>query len=217
VQIGWFGMNFLQFAITHLFGVLTPGPGFILVFENAAIFGRRSGIISSIGLNIAYIIHISVIVFFNKNNIEVNKFLLLGLNIFSILYFFYLAYRSFKNESIKKFLHFESAGSGVANVDVRFGLKILLEAFLIGFFNTKGVLMFGFLLNHFAHSGNIVYYGIWIPFALTIYHNIMIYCVTRESVRVKFIKNIRFANKVFSVLLLLFGLRMVKKCFDFIF
>ena len=32
-------MNFLQFAITHLFGVLTPGPGFILVFENAAIYG----------------------------------------------------------------------------------------------------------------------------------------------------------------------------------
>jgi len=214
VQINWFDMNFLQFAITHLFGVLTPGPGFILVFENAAIYGRRSGVLSSIGLNIAYIIHISVIIFFNKNNIEVNKFFLLGLNVFSIFYFFYLAYRSFKNESIKKLLRFENATNEVARIDMKFSLKILFEAFCVGFFNTKGVLMFGFLLTHFAHSGNVVYYGMWIPFALTIYHNIMINFITRENVRIKFIKNIRFANKVFSILLLLFGLRMVKRCFD---
>lgn len=197
-----FKMNFIQFAITHLIGFLTPGPGFILVVENSLLYNKKVGMLTSVCLNLAYLIHLSLIVFTTKMNIEsdtIPLFIQNIFNIFSAIFLLFLAYKTFKKKSIEDL--------SISDERKIADYNVFLGAFFVGLFNSKGFILFNILLDTFSNKDNIQYYAMWIPFSLTIYHYIMVRTFSNKTIRAIFIKKIKNINKVFAFLL--FGMAIL--------
>lgn len=199
-------LHFMQFVLTHLFGVLTPGPGFLLVAENSVIYGMKYGMITSFGLNAAYIIHLSFIVFNTNAHIITNPFIWNPFCIFGALFLTYLAWKTLKNKNSHKL---DSISHNPGKFAKTKWFSIFSEAFVVGVFNVKGFMLFLMLLQTFASEDNITYYAAWIPCSLVFYHLIMSYCMTRHAVRAVFVNHIKGANKIFASLLLFFAIRVL--------
>ena len=52
-------IEFLTIAIAHLVAVASPGPDFAIVLKNSVSFGRRAGIITSIGVGLGILLHVA--------------------------------------------------------------------------------------------------------------------------------------------------------------
>jgi threonine/homoserine/homoserine lactone efflux protein len=52
-------VEFLTIAIAHLVAVASPGPDFAVVLKNSISYGRRAGIITSIGVGLGILVHVA--------------------------------------------------------------------------------------------------------------------------------------------------------------
>lgn len=52
-------VEFLTIAIAHMVAVASPGPDFAIVLKHSISYGRRAGIITSIGVGIAILLHVT--------------------------------------------------------------------------------------------------------------------------------------------------------------
>ncbi|BDX06528.1 LysE family translocator [Planctobacterium marinum] len=52
-------VEFLTIAVAHLVAVASPGPDFAIVLKNSVSFGRRAGIITSIGVGLGILLHVA--------------------------------------------------------------------------------------------------------------------------------------------------------------
>lgn len=57
LQTYW--LEFLTIALAHLVAVASPGPDFAVVLKNSVSFGRRAGIITSIGVGLGILLHVA--------------------------------------------------------------------------------------------------------------------------------------------------------------
>lgn len=57
LQTYW--LEFLTIALAHLVAVVSPGPDFAVVLKNSVSFGRRAGIITSIGVGLGILLHVA--------------------------------------------------------------------------------------------------------------------------------------------------------------
>lgn len=52
-------LEFLTIAIAHLVAVASPGPDFAVVLKNSVSYGRRAGVITSIGVGLGILLHVA--------------------------------------------------------------------------------------------------------------------------------------------------------------
>lgn len=52
-------MELLSFAVFGLLIVVSPGADFVLVFKNSAIYGRKAGVLTALGIGIGVCVHIT--------------------------------------------------------------------------------------------------------------------------------------------------------------
>lgn len=199
-------LTFVQFAIAHFIGFITPGPGFLLVATNSIEYGKKAGITTSLGLNIAYTIHLIIIFNIVKDNIHINLKMMNGINIFGALFLLFLAFKSFTNKGIKKLDKMNDLENRYLKTSKT---KLVVSSFLVGILNSKGFLLCFFLLKNLANKDKLAYYTIWIPFSLFFYHLIMIKTFTTSNIRRFFIHRINYLNKVFGVMLIMFAIKAI--------
>lgn len=53
------GLEFVQVAVAHLLAVASPGPDFAIVLRQSLAHGRRTGLITSAGIGVAILVHVT--------------------------------------------------------------------------------------------------------------------------------------------------------------
>jgi threonine/homoserine/homoserine lactone efflux protein len=197
--------NFLYFILIHALGVWSPGPGFLLVAENSLVYNKKIAILSSLVIQISYIIQIVLIINGLGAIIKNNHYIEFIINVFGGLFLLYFAFKAYKNNNFQKLTkNYDKLELKKSQIS-----QILITAFLIGITNTKGFTNYLMYLTTFPAKGYEIYYGAWIPFACFCYHMIMINIINSEKIKNALIRNSRLIAKLLCCSLVLFALKVL--------
>jgi threonine/homoserine/homoserine lactone efflux protein len=197
--------NFLYFVCVHALGVWSPGPGFLLVAENSLVYNKKIAILSSLVIQLSYIIQIILIINGLGAIIKNNHYIAFTINFFGGLFLLYFAFKAYKNNNFQKL----TKNYDKLSLQQNQIFKILLTAFLIGITNTKGFTNYLMYLTTFPAKGYEIYYGAWIPFACFCYHMIMINIISRHKIRNTLVRNSKLIAKVLCFSLVLFAIKVL--------
>ena len=132
-----FSNQFFIIAAAHLFAVISPGPDFIVVIKQSVKRGRKSAILTSIGIAVGILIHILYSLIGISFLIENNLFLFNALKFTGALYLAYIGVKSFYQKN-----NFANDDDNYNN----FSENKISNSFLLGFitnvFNPKATLFF---------------------------------------------------------------------------
>ncbi|NWF88495.1 MAG: LysE family translocator [Ignavibacteriaceae bacterium] len=184
--------------------ILIPGPAQALVLSNSISYGKKSGIITAIGLNAATIFHslfaaagLSAILHTSAVLFSIVKFLGAG-------YLIFIGFMTLKNSSQK-----ETAQN---NSSLK---KVFLKAFITGILNPKVALFFLAFLPQFVDvsRGNVFFQFILLGTILALmdigYETLLVLITSFASDR--FVRNekfIRVRQKITGTVLIILGIRL---------
>ena len=99
-----FSNQFFIIVVVHLFAVISPGPDFIIVIKQSLKKGRKSAILTSIGIATGILVHVLYSLVGVSYLIKSNLFLFNILKFTGALYLGYIGFKSFyqKNNFIKE-------------------------------------------------------------------------------------------------------------------
>ena len=155
-----FSNQFFIIAAAHLLAVISPGPDFIVVIKQSVKRGRKSAILTSIGIAAGILIHVLYSLIGISFLIESNLFLFNALKFTGALYLAYIGVKSFyqKNNFINDDDNYNNfSGNKISN------------SFLLGFitnvFNPKATLFFLSLFTVVIDANTPIFvkifYGFW--------------------------------------------------------
>lgn len=89
----------LAVALITILAVISPGPDFAMVTRNSYAYGRRSGLVSAVGVAFGVQVHVFYTVFGNAVVISHSPVLFLAMKFFGAGYLIYIGYQSLTNKS----------------------------------------------------------------------------------------------------------------------
>ena len=87
-------LQFISIATIHLFAVMSPGPDFIIIVRQSISSGRRSALMTSLGIGIGILMHITLCIFGLGMIIKESDLLFKVIQIIGSLYLAYLGVTS---------------------------------------------------------------------------------------------------------------------------
>ena len=92
-------LQLIPFLTASILLTLSPGPDIIYVLVQSISNGKKSGIVTTLGLVSGILIHTSLVAFGVSAVIKASPILFTIIKVFGALYLFYLAYRVFRSDS----------------------------------------------------------------------------------------------------------------------
>lgn len=89
----------LAVALITILAVISPGPDFAMVTRNSYSYGRRSGLVSAVGVAFGVQLHVFYTVFGIAVVISHSPVLFLAMKFFGAAYLIYIGYKSLTNKS----------------------------------------------------------------------------------------------------------------------
>lgn len=138
----------VEFFITSFIVVLIPGTGVIFTISTALMQGRRASLYTAIGCTLGIVPHLLATIFGLATLMHTSALAFTVLKYAGVLYLFYLAYTSWKDQSI---LVSERATACPAKATA-----LVTKAILLNIFNPKLTIFFLAFLPQFIHpeTGN---------------------------------------------------------------
>ena len=94
-------MELISFAVFGLLIVVSPGADFVLVFKNSAIFGRKAGILTALGIGIGVCVHITYSVIGISHLVSQNAVLFSIVKYIGAAYLIYLGVTGLVSSKLK--------------------------------------------------------------------------------------------------------------------
>ena len=91
-------LQFISIATIHLFAVMSPGPDFIIIVRQSISSGRRSALMTSLGIGAGILMHITLCIFGLGMIIKESGLLFKVIQIIGSLYLAYLGVISIKSK-----------------------------------------------------------------------------------------------------------------------
>ena len=193
--------EFIAVVLITLLAVISPGADFVIVTRNSYLYGRKTGVLTSLGISIGVLIHvfytlcaISFVLIYTPQFLKVIKYL-------GAVYLIYIGYKTFIQQPIQ-----------TENMD-NIGLSHL-NAFKYGFFtnvlNPKTTLFVMSTYTQIVSSSTsfpiLVGYGAFMSLAHFIWFSMVSMLFSTVTLREKMLGNQLKINRVIGVFLCLFGL-----------
>lgn len=199
--------EFIAVAVVHLLAVMSPGPDFVMISRNSLIYSRRSGVYCALGLACGTAFHASY------SLIGIGLIIAQSILLFSILKFVGAAYLiyfglcclSAKPAHVKNFS--EKKQKDLSR------LSALKTGFLTNLLNPKATLFFLALFTYFVNSKTPAIvknlYAIEMTIATFAWFSLVAIVISSKKVRTKFVKFQHWFERVFGVLLIALGIKLV--------
>ena len=153
--------QFLTVVIIHFFAVISPGPDFAVVVKQSIKFGKKSGIITSLGISIGILFHVFYCIIGIGLLISNNIFLFNLIKIIGAIYLSYLGITAI----FKKKINIFTSSNKSSNLFVNYLNKPFLIGLFTNIFNPKATLFFVSLFSIVIDSHSSIYlqifYGLW--------------------------------------------------------
>jgi RhtB (resistance to homoserine/threonine) family protein len=207
--ISLYWLEFLTIASVHLLAVASPGPDFAVVLKHSVHFGRRAAIITSIGIGLGILIHVSYSLLGIGILIKTTPMLFQIFSYIAAAYIFYLGWGALRSN-----VAMPTASGGDSNNNAQISDK---KAFMVGFLtnglNPKATLFFlsVFAVAVSAQTPNSVklVYGLYMALATGIWFCSLSYFLSSNRVRMFLGKNGHWFNRLMGVVLILLAIKLV--------
>lgn len=199
-------LQFISIATIHLFAVVSPGPDFIIIVRQSISHGRRSALMTSLGIGIGILMHITLCIFGLGMIIKESDLLFKVIQIIGSLYLAYLGIISIKSKN--------SSTESKYNDEFNFNA---FESFKLGFLtnvlNPKATLFF-LSLYVLIISNNTpfqfqILFGLWMSFATGLWFAFLSLILTNKSVlsKVEFMST--KIQRLTGVILIIFSIKLL--------
>lgn len=206
IQIYW--MEFLTIAIAHLFAVASPGPDFAVVLKNSISFGRRAGIITSIGVGLGILVHVAYSLAGIGLLIKTTPWLF---SVFSYVAAGYLAWIGI-NALLSKPVARQADDVKVSS-EVITDKKAFWTGFLTNGLNPKATLfflsLFAVIVSPDTPMVVKISYGVYLTLATGIWFCFLSYVLSSRNVRAFIGDNSHWFDRVMGAILILLALKLV--------
>lgn len=191
----------LAVATITILAVISPGPDFAMVTRNGYSFGRKTGLISALGIAAGVQVHVVYTVLGVAILITQSPTLFWVMKVVGAAYLMYLGYQSFSNHAA---LDTDGDAGSVPSAWQAFGMGFLTNAL-----NPKTMLFvvatFIQLVQPDAPFWLNFAYGFWMSFAHWVWFSIVALVFSNKRLRVAMLARQRLLDKVIGVALLGLG------------
>jgi threonine/homoserine/homoserine lactone efflux protein len=207
VQQYW--LEFLTIASVHLLAVASPGPDFAIVLKHSISFGRRAAIITSIGVGVAILIHVSYSLLGIGILIKTTPVLFQIFSYVAAAYLLYLGWGAIRSPAPKS----------ISAEDVKSPIQLISDkkAFMVGFLtnglNPKATLFF---LSVFAvavspDTPNAIKlaYGLYMAVATGIWFCVLSLFLSSKKVTLFIGEKGYWFDRVMGIVLILLAIKLV--------
>ena len=199
-------LQFISIATIHFFAVVSPGPDFIIIVRQSISHGRRSALMTSLGIGIGILMHITLCIFGLGMIIKESDLLFKVIQIIGSLYLAYLGIISIKSKN--------SSTESKYNDEFNFNA---FESFKLGFLtnvlNPKATLFF-LSLYVLIISNNTpfqfqILFGLWMSFATGLWFAFLSLILTNKSVlsKVEFMST--KIQRLTGLILIIFSIKLL--------
>ena len=199
-------LQFISIATIHLFAVMSPGPDFIIIVRQSISSGRRSALMTSLGIGIGILMHITLCIFGLGMIIKESDLLFKVIQIIGCLYLTYLGIISIKSKN--------PVANSEYNNEFNFNT---FESFKLGFLtnvlNPKATLFF-LSLYVLIISNNTplefqILFGLWMSFATGLWFAFLSLILTNKSILAKIEFMSTKIQRITGVILIIFSIKLL--------
>jgi len=200
--------EFLALTIIHFLAVMSPGPDFAIVLRQSISFGRKTAIITSLGIGAGISIHVLYTLLGIGLLISQSVYLMTTAKVLGAAYIIYLSINLLRSKA---------APQQTSVIAVDNNQKHQNKAFMIGFMtnvlNPKATLFFLAIFTTIvsANTPLIVQsiYGLWIIVSTAAWFCLVSFLFSQQSVRQKFLNYGYWFDRAMGVILLAFAIKLL--------
>ena len=213
--------EFLTIAFAHLVAVASPGPDFAVVLKNSISFGRRAGIITSIGVGLGISVHVAYSSAGIGILIKTTPWLFSVFSYIAAGYFTWIGVNALRSKPVvrsepgvnSKDADRIEAADATGSPSVITDKKAFWTGFLTNGLNPKATLFFLSLFLIIVSPDTPmmvkVSYGIYLTFATGIWFCFLSYILSSRSVRAFIGNNSHWFDRVMGVILIVLALKLL--------
>lgn len=201
--------EFLTIAIAHLVAVASPGPDFAVVLKNSISYGRRIGIVTSIGVGLGIMVHVAYSLAGIGILIKTTPWLF---SVFSYLAAGYLTWIGINALRSKPSPKNTEDDAEVVNDSIS-AKKAFWNGFLTNGLNPKATLfflsLFAVIVSPETPMTVKITYGLYLTIATGAWFCFLSYILSSRAVRDFIGDNSHWFDRVMGVILILLALKLV--------
>jgi RhtB (resistance to homoserine/threonine) family protein len=202
-------LEFLTIASVHLLAVASPGPDFAVVLKHSVQFGRRAAIITSIGIGLGILIHVSYSLLGIGILIKTTPIVFQIFSYLAAAYLFYLGWGGLRSKAAVPTTE-DKQCSDKAKISDK---KAFMVGFLTNGLNPKATLFFlsVFAVVVSAQTPNSIklVYGLYLATATGIWFCTLSYFLSSNRVRLFLGKNGYWFDRIMGIVLILLAIKLV--------
>jgi len=199
--------EFLMLTLIHFLAVISPGPDFAIVLRQSISFGRKTAIITSLGIGAGIAVHVIYTLLGIGLLISQSAYLMLSAKVLGATYLTYLGINLLRSKASK------DQPSSIKTDNNKEDQK---KAFMIGFmtnvFNPKATLfflaIFSTIINPNTPLAIQLIYGVWIVVTTAAWFSLVSFLFSKESIRQRFVKQGYWFERVMGAILLAFAAKL---------
>lgn len=200
--------EFITVAVLHLLAVVSPGPDFLMISRNSFTFSRRTGILSSLGLALGILVHVTY------SLVGIGLIIAKSVLLFSIIKYMgagYLIYIGIKAIMAKPAKEIVAVESLERKEDLTAGQAIQM-GFLTNALNPKATLFFLAIFTQVIHQTTPVMikvlYGLEMSVMTFVWFSFVAIVLSNPTIQKPFLKFGHIVDKTMGGLLILLGIKV---------
>lgn len=196
--------EFIMLTIIHLLAVMSPGPDFAIVLRQSISFGRKTAIITSLGIGAGISVHVLYTLLGVGILISQSASLMTTAKVLGATYITYLAINLLRSRAKP------DQPSSISLDNNKTNQK---KAFMIGFMtnvlNPKATLFFLAIFTTVVSPNTPLvvqtFYGLWIIITTAAWFCLVSFLFSQQTIRQKFLNHGYWFDRLMGVILLLFA------------
>ncbi len=195
----------MALSFIAIFMAISPGADFVMITRNSILYGRKSGLLSAIGVSIAIWVHVAYSIFGIAVIISNSIILFSIIKYFGAIYLIYLGWKTFTSKSMTDIKE-EDISSSITS------FQFFKLGFITNVLNPKTSLFFLSIFTQFVTVNTPIWmqlvYGLIISMAHLIWFICVSYLFTHPILLEEFYKSKKMIEKIVGILLIGLGLKV---------
>ncbi len=199
--------EFLMLTLIHFLAVISPGPDFAIVIRQSISFGRKTAIITSLGIGAGISMHVLYTLLGIGFIITQSEMAFMLAKIAGASYLTYLGL----NLLFSKAKTAESAQIKV-DIDKNHHKRAFMLGFMTNLLNPKATLFFLAIFTTIVSIDTPLavqtIYGFWITITTALWFSLVSFFFSHHKVRAKFVSHGYLFERVMGIVLLIFAVKL---------
>lgn len=200
--------EFIMLTLIHLLAVMSPGPDFAIVLRQSISFGRKTAVITSLGIGAGIAVHVLYTLLGIGLLISQSVTLMTSAKIIGAIYITYLGINLLRSRP-------SELNDDTINVDSnkKHQTKAFMTGFMTNVFNPKVTLFFLAIFTTIVSTNTPIwvqsFYGLWIVASTVAWFSLVSFLFSKQSIRQRFLNHGYWFERVMGVILILFAMKLL--------